>query len=178
MNQEAGPLGELSKLVQQEQDSHTKRRRARGKRPEPKVPRTSSSPGGTRTLFWARTSIKQATSWSTAQGTLARILRSHYRGNRESAWEEPTPREREAARLLHISASSGSAREALEAGKLLSLSAQLGPGGRVVISGRARKEALARLLGIEELHVVMNTERLVTLVMTDAHQEDHRQDTK
>ena len=40
MNQEAGPLGEL---VQQEQDSHTKRGKARGERPERKTPRASSS---------------------------------------------------------------------------------------------------------------------------------------
>ena len=58
------------------------------------------------TLLWARTFIKQASSWNTAQGTLA------------------------------------------------------------------------RLLGINNLHVVMNTERLTTLVRTDAHEEDHRQDPK
>ena len=47
-----------------------------------------------------------------------------------------------------------------------------------MICGRARKEKPATLLGIEELHVIMNTERLATLVMTDANQEDHRQDPK
>ena len=45
-------------------------------------------------LHWARTSIKQASSWNTAQGTLTRILRSHCTGIRGSTREEPTPRER------------------------------------------------------------------------------------
>ena len=47
----------------------------------------------------------------------------------------------------------------LQAGTLLSLGAQY-KGGMVVVSGRAKKATLARLLGIEELVVVMPQEPL------------------
>ena len=66
-------------------------------------------------LGMARESLENATSWSTAQGALARRLKA---GGLKTSREEPTPREREAARKLQLLASSGSAREALEKGKL------------------------------------------------------------
>ena len=44
----------------------------------------------------------------------------------------------------------------------------------VVVSGRAKKETLARLLGLEELVVVMPQEPLAKIIMQDAHREDHR----
>ena len=75
-------------------------------------------------LEMARESLRNATSWMTAQGALARRLRAGG-SDREKVRIEPTPREREAARKLQLLSSSASAREALEKGKLLSLGAQL-----------------------------------------------------
>ena len=44
----------------------------------------------------------------------------------------------------------------------------------VIVSGRAKKATLARLLGLEELVVVMPQEQLAKIVMQDAHREDQR----
>lgn len=41
-----------------------------------------------------------------------------------------------------------------------------------MVSGRAKKATLARLLGLEEL-VVMPQEPLAKIVMQDTHREDH-----
>ena len=58
------------------------------------------------------------------------------------------------ARKLLLLASQESAQKALEAGTLLSLGARY-KGGMVVVAGRIKNATLARLLGIEELVVVM-----------------------
>ena len=63
--------------------------------------------------------------------------------------------------------------KAQEAGTLLSLGAQ-NKGGMVVVSDRAKRATLARLLGLEELVVVMPQEHLAKIVMQDTHREDHR----
>ena len=66
----------------------------------------------------------------------------------------------------------------MEKGKLLSLGAQHKSKegqGTVVVDGRLKRADLARLLGIKELVVIMHSEKLALLVMTDAHREDHRQ---
>ena len=106
-------------------------------------------------LEMARESLRNATSWITA-----------------------TPREREAARKLQLLASSATAREALEKGKLLSLGAQLKGRegqGTLVVDGRLKRADMARLLGIKELVLIIPSEQLALLVMTDGHREDHRQ---
>ena len=159
---------------------------AQGRKPVaagPEVPRASIWKGANRAgrqeaslLEMARESLLNATSWITAQGALARRLRAGG-SDREKIRIEPTPREREAAKKLQLLASSASAREALEKGKLLSLGAQINGRegqGTVVVDGRLKKAELARLLGIQELVVIMPTEQLALLVMTDAHREDHR----
>jgi hypothetical protein len=94
-------------------------------------------------------------------------------GYREAIRQDPTQREREAARRLQVAAASGTARVALNKGKLQSLGAEL-RNGVVYISGRVRKEHMAELVGREELAVVMPTEKLARLVMLDAHNQDHR----
>ena len=127
-------------------------------------------------LEMAKESLLNATSWITAQGALARRLRAGG-SDREKIRIEPTPREREAAKKLQLLVSSASAREALEKGKLLSLGAQLKGRegqGTVVVDGRLKRAGQARLLGIKELVVIMPSEQLALLVMTDAHREDHR----
>ena len=124
-------------------------------------------------LGMARKALETASSWSKAQGTLARVLRASSRGEKAQIKEEPGQREREAAKKLLLLASSESAQKALEAGTLLSLGAQY-KGGMVVVSGRAKKATLARLLGLEELVVVMPQEQLAKIVMQDAHRKDHR----
>ena len=43
----------------------------------------------------------------------------------------------------------------------------------VIVDGRVRKAELARILGLEELCVVLPEERLANLVMMEAHKEDH-----
>ena len=121
----------------------------------------------------AQDSVIWATSWSRAQGALARRLRAQMLGHREAIRQDPTQREREAARRLQVAAASGTAREALKKGKLQSLGAEL-RNGVVYISGRVRKEQMAELVGREELAVVMPTEKLAKLVMGDAHNQDHR----
>ena len=121
----------------------------------------------------SRRLLSSTSSWSQAQGAQARLLRGAGGGERESIRVDPSPKEREAAKKLLILASSGSAREALAAGKLESLGAQA-KGGVVVVCGRAKKAVLARLLGLEELLVVMPSEQLARRVMEDSHREDHR----
>ena len=79
----------------------------------------------------ARKVLETASSWSKAQGTLARVLRASSRGEKAQIKEEPGQREREAAKKLLLLASSESAQKALEAGTLLSLGAQY-KGGMVV----------------------------------------------
>ena len=125
----------------------------------------------------ARESLENSSSWSRAQGALARYLRAASTGSRDLVPMAPSPRDREAARKLQVLASSKSAVEALEKGVLLSLGAERS-GGRVIVRGRARKADLARLLGVEELPVVMCSETLARVVMQDAHREDHRRDPK
>ena len=105
-------------------------------------------------LGTARKVLKTATSWNKAQGTLARVLRAKIKGNRDQAREDPGQEEREVARKLLLLASQESAQKALEAGTLLSLGARY-KGGMVVVAGRIKNATLARLLGIEELVVVM-----------------------
>ena len=111
----------------------------------------------------ARKVLETASSWSKAQGTLTRVLRASSSGEEDQIREEPGQREKEAAKKLLLLASSESAQKALEAGTLLSLGAQKN-GGMVVVSGRARKATLARLLGLEELVVVMPQEHLAKIV--------------
>ena len=42
----------------------------------------------------------------------------------------------------------------------------------MVVDGRLKRADLARLLGIKDLVVIMPSEKLARLVMTDAHKED------
>ena len=44
----------------------------------------------------------------------------------------------------------------------------------MVVSDRAKRATLVRLLGLEELVVVMPREHLAKIVMQDTHREDHR----
>ena len=130
-----------------------------------------------RTTTWmlemAEESLVEATSWSTAQGALARRIRATFSQRREDILVEPTPRERDMAARLQLLVTAPSAIKAMEDGKLLSLGAERRK-GLVVVSGRVRREHLARLLGVEVLPVVMATERLAYLIMVEAHGEDHR----
>ena len=121
----------------------------------------------------ARKILETATSWNRAQGTLARVLLTASRGERSQVREEPGQREREAAKRVLLLVASESAQKALAAGTLLSLGAQA-KGGLVVVSGRAQKAILARLLGLEELVGIMPQEALAKIVMQDSHREDHR----
>ena len=98
-------------------------------------------------LGMARKVLETASSWSKAQGILARVLWASSRGEKTQVKEDPGQREREAAKKLLLLASSESVQKALEAGTLLSLGAQY-KGGMVVVSGRAKKATLARLLGL------------------------------
>ena len=74
-------------------------------------------------LGTARKVLETATSWSKAQGTLARVLRAARKGERAQANEDPGQGEREVAKKLLLLASQESAQKALEAGTLLSLGA-------------------------------------------------------
>ena len=98
--------------------------------------------------------LETASPWSKAQGTLARVLQASRNGEKCQTREEPGQREREAAKKLLLLASSESALKALGAGTLLSLGAQ-NKGVMVVVSDRAKRATLARLLGLEELVVIM-----------------------
>ena len=117
--------------------------------------------------------LKTASPWSKAQGVIARVLRVYRNGEKYQIREEPGQREREAAKKLLLLASSESALKALGAGTLLSLGAQ-NKGGMVVVSDRAKRATLAKLLCMEALVVVMPQEHLAKIVRQDTHRENHR----
>ena len=64
-------------------------------------------------LGTARKVLETATSWSKAQGTLARVLRAKTNGERAQAKEDPGQGEREVAKKLLLLASQESAQKAL-----------------------------------------------------------------
>jgi hypothetical protein len=121
----------------------------------------------------ARSVLQQTSTLATAQGVLSRVLRAVFLKTRSLVEVEPTVQERELSRKLLFSASSASAIQAHQEGRLLSLGSVL-EGGQVWIKGRIRGEDLARMLGISRLPVVMAQEKLAELIVTDAHNKDHR----
>ena len=104
---------------------------------------------------------------------LARAVKAKITAKVDSINKTPTAREIEMARKLQFLAAAPSALDALRKGDLESLGAQE-QGGQVWINARIRKEDLARLLGTDKLRVIMPSERLAHLIMTLAHEEDHR----
>ena len=105
--------------------------------------------------------------------SLARVLRAVVSGDRAQCAQTPSRRFVELAVQLLVRASSASAREAQEKGKLASLGA-VTRGGIVWVQGRVRGEELARLLGTSNLPIVMASEALAVSIMRKAHREDHR----
>ena len=104
----------------------------------------------------------------------ARILKAILGQDRELCRAEPSARFLELAATLLVRASSASARQALNMGKLQGLGA-FTRGGAVWVSGRVRGERLAELLGTKELPVLLATEELSKSILQKAHRQDHRQ---
>ena len=123
----------------------------------------------------ARELVERCSSWKTAQGALALVLRAAIRKDRTTIGSAITPREREMSKKITIWAHSDTAREALAEGKLLSLGARQ-TRGFVVVDGRVRGEDLARILGKDILPIILNHEPLARQVLHDAHLEDHNLD--
>ena len=128
-----------------------------------------------KTMSQAKEMIKNSGSLSTAVGGMARILKAAWKEERAQIKEEPSQEERRVAKKILIWASSSTAVQALEKGDLSSLGAKL-RGGIVWVSGRIRKEEMAKILGVEELPVVISSEPLAQMILQEAHREDHSRD--
>ena len=107
--------------------------------------------------------------------SLARVLRAVVQGERRSCCQTPSRQFLELAVQVMVRGLSASAHLALEQGKLQGLGA-VKRGGAVWVQGRVRGEQLARLLGTEQLPVIMGAERLAKSALSKAHRNrnDHR----
>ena len=72
-----------------------------------------------------------------------------------------------------LRASSASARTALDQGKLLGLGA-VSQAGCIWISSHIYGEKMAKLVGTQELPILMATERLSQSILSKSHRQDHR----
>jgi hypothetical protein len=125
-----------------------------------------------KTTALGREAIKSSNNWVRTQAILMRALRAKVENNGQSILDSISPTSLKTDRAIQFAVSAESALQALRRGELQSLGAQERR-GEVWISTRIRKKDLARLLGTLELRIIMPTERLARLIVTDAHQEDH-----
>ena len=94
-------------------------------------------------------------------------------GDRNLINDEPSPHYLSVARKLLFIIGSKQTDVDVKAGKLLGLD-PIWSKGCWVTRGRFGK-GLFRILGVSELSILLNTERLSYLIMVDAHNEDHRE---
>ena len=112
-----------------------------------------------------------------SQSILSRLLRAFCSSDdslrRALIAVHPEPRDLEAARKLQFLVSMQDTFAAKKQGKLTNLSVTV-QRGMVVMTGRFREKDLARLLGKDNLPVIMVHTRLARVIMISCHEEDHR----
>ena len=108
---------------------------------------------------------------------LAMVMRSIISEERRLVTETVTAGEFRAARALQYLAAAPASLSALSRGDLRSLGA-IRRCGEVWIQGRVAPDDMASVLGVRRLRVIMPSTRLAQLIMTAAHEEDHRRDPK
>ena len=104
---------------------------------------------------------------------LARVLSTAVMGCRTRCRQPPAVQMVEVAVRVLLKSASGSAREALKAGKLRGLGGEV-HGCVVWVTGRIRGEQLATLLGTTALPVLLASEPLAVALLHKSHHEDHR----
>ena len=111
-------------------------------------------------------------SWSKSGAVLARLTRAMFQG-RQAILQEPGPRDLQAARHLLFLVSMPDTLAALKRNKLSTLCVKM-QNGLMVTTGRFTEKTLAKLLGKENLPVLMSSTILAKLILRECHEEDHR----
>ena len=102
----------------------------------------------------------------------ARVLKAVFTGNRDTCRIAPSRRMLELAVQVILRVASPSARQAIQDGKCQGLGPEV-CGGIVWVSAQVRREELATLLGVENLPILVASEKLAYHCLAKAHREDH-----
>ena len=123
-------------------------------------------------LGWIEEMMIRHSSMNTVRGSVARFLRSSVKRRREEAREEPNTKYLELAEKLIFVVGSSATDAAVKKGLVDGLS-PMWTKGRWVTRGRLGK-GVFKVLGVSELVILLPDSRLATLLMQQAHKEDHR----
>ena len=114
----------------------------------------------------------RSNSWSKTTHVTARIIKALFSRDRSAIEDDLDVVDIKVARLIQFAVAMPPTIEALNAGKLTSLRPFLRH-GIVYTRGRLGGSMLS-ILGVHELPIIMRDSRLATLILTQAHYEDHR----
>ena len=114
----------------------------------------------------------RSNSWSKTTHVTARIIKALFSRDRSAIEDDLDVVDIKVARLIQFAVAMPPTIEALNAGKLTSLRPFLRH-GIVYTRGRLGGSMLS-ILGVHELPIIMRDTRLATLILTQAHYEDHR----
>ena len=120
--------------------------------------------------------MKNCNSWSKSQATLARVVKAVFMG-RQAILQHHSPADLVSAGQLLFAASMPATYEALKDKKLSTLMVKM-KRGVLVTTGRFTERSLAKLLGKEDLPVLMPTTTLAKLILMFCHEEDHRRNPR
>ena len=116
--------------------------------------------------------MESCNSWTRSQALLARISRASFLG-RDAILIDPGPSDLAAARQLLFIVSMSATRKAKQQKKLTALCVEERK-GVIVTTGRFNNKTLGKLLGKENLPVLMPSCVLARLILAHCHEEDHR----
>ena len=120
--------------------------------------------------------MESSTHWQKTVFATARMLKGIICQDREKIRSGLTVRNIKVARAMQFVVSMGPTFKALESEQLTALRPTV-ENGIVYTVGRV-DEALPRLLGVLKLPILMRSTRLATLIMWEAHNEDHRSSSR